>query len=638
MRSWKKVTTLLTVALLIFTGCSGKAENGVKSDKEENMDMEKNVENMAVEDNEENMAVEINDVEIGLPKIDNTKWNYNPEDDVYWQVQISYCEKPADTQYETLGIFVPAAYMKAEANGDGTYTCERNPNGEMKGYTASSAPIVVPVNTPGYAAMAAPKDYVSEAAQYTSAGFIYVNAGCRGREAGAPFGVTDLKAAVRYIRYCAEEIPGSTERIFTFGMSGGGAQSALMGSTGDSEDYTPYLEEIGAVADVSDAVLGAMCWCPITNLDYADEAYEWNMGSTRTNLEEEKQKLSDHMAVAFAEYINKLGLTDTNGEKLTLERSESGIYQAGSYYEYIKNVIETSVNHFLSDTEFPYTFLSFSEQHGGSEAIGEMGTMGRIEKIGMKNIPDERKEQFNQRSGDAPHGMDERHGGYIDENGEFQEDGVNRKIPEENIGESKICQTAQEYIDALNVDGAWIIYDSNSNTASIASVEDFAKVCKKASKEIGAFDDLNVAQAENILFGYGDGKGAHFDSCLAELLKGTEYEASFTEDMAKKDRLGNTVEVRVNMYNPLYYLCDYYKGYRTSNVAKYWRIRTGINQGDTALTTEVNLALALENYKDISVDFETVWNQGHDKAERTGNSVENFIAWVNACVQDGIYQ
>jgi hypothetical protein len=79
-------------------------------------------------------------------------------------------------------------------------------------------------------------------------------------------------------------------------------------------------------------------------------------------------------------------------------------------------------------------------------------------------------------------------------------------------------------------------------------------------------------------------------------------------------------------------LNDYYDGYQTANVAQYWRIRTGIDQGDTALTTEVNLALALENYG-RDVDFETVWGLGHTMAERTGTSTENFIQWVNECLQ-----
>lgn len=67
-------------------------------------------------------------------------------------------------------------------------------------------------------------------------------------------------------------------------------------------------------------------------------------------------------------------------------------------------------------------------------------------------------------------------------------------------------------------------------------------------------------------------------------------------------------------------------------MAQHWRIRTGIEQGDTALTVETNLALALKvdaNVKDV--DFETVWGQSHTEAERTGDPATNFIAWVNQC-------
>lgn len=48
----------------------------------------------------------------------------------------------------------------------------------------------------GYMAMSPPTGYVNGVPSYTDAGFIYVNAGCRGRDAGAPADVTDLKAAV----------------------------------------------------------------------------------------------------------------------------------------------------------------------------------------------------------------------------------------------------------------------------------------------------------------------------------------------------------------------------------------------------------------------------------------------------------
>jgi hypothetical protein len=506
-----------------------------------------------------------------------------------------------------MGIFVPGEYMDATDNGDGTFTCELNTDGKVGDYTAETAPIVIPVNTPGYSSMKAPTDYVSGASDYTKAGFIYVNAGCRGRNEGAPAGVTDLKAAVKYIRYNDGAVAGSTDRIFTFGMSGGGAQSALMGSTGDSDLYTPYLNAIGAAEGYSDAVAGSMCWCPITNLDYANEAYEWNMGATRTDLSEDMQSLSNGMAEAFANYINELGLKDSNGNVLTLTESENGVYQSGSYYDYIKSEIERSLNNFLSDTTFPYTT-------GGSK-----GGLGGGMRGDRGNMP--------QDMGDMPQGMDNMQG-----LNEFEAaDGINRGEMNNTVSESKTYATAQEYIDDLNKDVEWISYDSESNTASITSIEDFAKTCKNASKSVGAFDDLETNQGENTLFGYGDGKGAHFDPIMAELLKDTEYGSSYAEDLTKTDSLGNTVDYRMNMYNPMYYIEDYYDGYKTANVAKYWRIRTGINQGDTALSTEMNLALALESYG-ADVDFETVWGEGHTMAERTGSSTDNFIAWVNECL------
>ncbi|MBR5088038.1 MAG: tannase, partial [Ruminiclostridium sp.] len=133
-----------------------------------------------------------------LEKLDMTKWQYNADDDVYYQIGISYCETPADESYETLAVFVPSAYMTGTENGDGTYTCELS-DGSINGYTAETAPIVMPINTPGYSAMSALTSYSSSVSSYTKEGFVYVHAGCRGRDAGAPAGVTDLKAAVRYI-------------------------------------------------------------------------------------------------------------------------------------------------------------------------------------------------------------------------------------------------------------------------------------------------------------------------------------------------------------------------------------------------------------------------------------------------------
>ena len=577
-----------------------------------------------------------------LDAVDMAAWNYNAEDDVYWQVGIAYCADPADAAYESLGIYVPGAYLTGADNGDGTYTCETNPSGAASSFTAETAPIVIPVDTPGYSAMAAPTGYRSAVSAYTDAGFVYVSAGCRGRDAGAPAGVTDLKAAIRYIRDVDGQLPGSADRIFTFGMSGGGAQSALLGATGDSELYTPYLEAIGAVSGVSDAVAGSMCWCPITSLDYASEAYEWNLGVTRTGLSDEMQTLSDAMAERFALYINELGLTDESGNALTLAVSEEGIYQAGSYYDYLKGVIETSLNNFLSDTTFPYTVNSGGKDgFGGPDGFGHLpdrGEGGGKEGFGGPNGSGElpgRGEGFGGKGEfrDPDGGPPDLDGELPPPGGDFyNRDGIDRNDVSGGVSLSGTYDTAQDYIDALNGETAWVSYDSVSHTAVITSIADFVCALKATSKDVGAFDALDASQGENILFGYGDGSGAHFDADMAELLAGTEYESAYTADLTRIDALGSSVASRVNMYNPMYYLCGYYDGCGTANVAKYWRIRSGINQGDTALTTEVNLALALENYG-ADVDFAAVWGQAHVEAERTGDSVSNFIAWVKVCCQ-----
>lgn len=578
-------------------------------------------------------------VQSTLAKIDDTKWCYDETDDVYYQLGIAYCATPADADYEQLAIIVPGAYMQATANGDGTFTCSIDASGEVGGYTASTAPIVMPVNTPGYAAQAPMTEYTS-VDEYTDAGFVYVHAGCRGRDAGAPAGVTDLKAAIRYLRYTAGNLAGDTERIFSFGMSGGGAQSALLGVTGDSSLYDDYLAAIGAVEGVSDAVLGSQAWCPVTSLDSADEAYEWMMGNTRTDLSKEEQTISDELTTAYAAYINQLGLTDENGVPLTLEASADGRYQAGSYYDYMKEIIEESLNHFLADTSFPYD-ADAASSHGGRGGMGT-GGMGHRDGTGQGgpqggSAEDNAGGQGQMASGNgmAP-GGDEAEAGSIGAQTDFTAiDQIQRKENSSGVKISGTFETVQDYIDALNADGTWVNYDTATGTATITSIADFVAAVKVASKGIAAFDQLDASQGENTLFGYGDGTGAHFNATLADILEtiGADDAADYSDDMTRVDALGHSVADRVKMYSPLYYLLASSEGYQSTNVAKYFRINSGLWQGDTAVNTEANLALALKNYG-ASVDYSFVWGEGHTMAERSGDATSNFIDWVNRCLAD----
>lgn len=529
---------------------------------------------------------------------DNAAWQYDEINDIYWQVGVVYVANPASLDYETLGIYVPGAYLEASANGDGTYTASVKPDAQVGQFTAATAPYVLPVNTPGFNASQAPTWLADGIASYTQAGMIYLQPGIRGRDnttdsqgqevvGGAPWGVTDLKAAIRYVRYNKDVLPGDTDKIVSFGHSGGGAQSAVLGASGDSTLYNPYLEALGAAMKdkegnpISDAPYGTMTWSPITSLDYADAAYEWNLGQfADSNTRTEgafTQALSQDLAKEYANYINQLGLKH-EGQVLTLAESSEGIYTQGSYATYLEGVVNQSLNNFLADTSFPYT----------SDGAGPGGTT-----------------------------------------------------------ESVTYETAQAFIDSLNAETQWVTYDAAANRAKISSLADFAKYVKTASKSVPAFDALDRSLAENAVFGVADANELHFDQLVARLLKNnqakyesltdwnSQYVTDFESDLAKTDSLGKTIAERQDLYNPMFYLTSAYSGYQTSKPAPHWRIRSGLSQGDTALTVETNLALALENQANgavKSVDFATVWGQGNTTAERTGHASANFIQWVQEIV------
>ena len=545
--------------------------------------------------------------------LDNAAWRYDATGDVYYQLGLSYVATPQASDYETLGIYVPGAYLTGKDNGNGTYTATVNASGAVGDFTAATAPTVFPVNTPGYSAQKPPTEYSYDTIKaYMEAGFIYVHAGLRGKDSNsqtysgnAPWGVADLKAAVRYRRYNSAAVPGDAAKVYVFGHSGGGAQSAVAGASGDSELFAPYLAVLGAATTdtsgkaLSDAVAGAMCWCPITSLDSANAAYEWNMGqfaSSGTRAEGTwTRAYSQDLAAAFPAYLNELKLTDSDGKPLSLESSSKGTYLAGSYYDHLMAVIQTSLNDFLAATTFPYTPSST-----------EMAGMGPAD-------------------GGAPDGGAPPEGGGPDS---------------QSGGETTTYNTVEEYIASLNSSSQWVTYDTSTNTATITGLEGFVTSQKNASKDVGAFDGVDRAQTENLVMGSGESK-LHFSSLSRGVISEGQSKysalsgwsddygvAAYEKDLATKDSVGTDMATRVSMYDPLYYLTQDSKGRGTSTIAPAWRIRTGITQGDTASTVEVNLALALQQAGAGSVDFATIWGQGHTMAELTGSGEENFIAWV----------
>ncbi|MDR1598656.1 MAG: hypothetical protein LBS11_02090 [Oscillospiraceae bacterium] len=193
-------------------------------------------------------------------------------------------------------------------------------------------------------------------------GFIVVNLGARGRGltstdgllvGKAPAVVVDAKAAARWLRYNDAAMPGDAERVIADGTSGGGGLVTILGASGNSADYYPYLEEIGAagvvdgVSTIRDDIFALTGYCPITDLGHADMAYEWLYGGTRKDgayttsggmpfapagdnktwdeLDESAKLASNTLAAAYPDYLEGLGLTLEDGEALTAGNMESVI-------------------------------------------------------------------------------------------------------------------------------------------------------------------------------------------------------------------------------------------------------------------------------------------------------------------------
>jgi hypothetical protein len=207
----------------------------------------------------------------------------------------------------------------------------------------------------------------------------------------APALIVDMKAAIRYLRHNKGVIPGDTEKIISNGTSAGGALSALIGATGNSKEYEPYLKALGA-ADERDDIFASSDYCPITDLEHADMAYEWvfgdvtdyhqnnaigampaflqaggrtipmgpgpvvaSPGSTDSNnqnmlvmdrpadapaeeqkgteMSDQQKAVSAVLRKAFPAYVNSLHLTAPDGTALTLDKNGEGTFK-----DYIKKL------------------------------------------------------------------------------------------------------------------------------------------------------------------------------------------------------------------------------------------------------------------------------------------------------------
>lgn len=287
---------------------------------------------------------------------------------------IPYVARPVAVDRQSMNIYIPEAYFQKD--------------GIINGYTAKTAPIFLPNGVGGYmpgdSKVPSEKDRMSGGANASlvalSKGYVVAAPAIRGRttqnENGvyvgkAPALIVDYKAAVRYLRHNKKQLPaGDTDKIISNGTSAGGALSVLLGATGNSKDYEPYLQALGAAKERDD-IFAASVYCPITNLEHADMAYEWMFNGVNeayqqtgrmmptlssqetvtdrpadaptetqqaTKMTWEQQVASTALKKQFPAYVNSLKLEDRKGNRLWLDGAGNGPFAT-----YIKSVYLKSV-------------------------------------------------------------------------------------------------------------------------------------------------------------------------------------------------------------------------------------------------------------------------------------------------------
>lgn len=276
---------------------------------------------------------------------------------------VPYVSRPAQSDYQVMNIYIPEAYF----NG-----------GQAGRYDAKTAPIFLPNQIGGYMPAkpgtpaargmggGARSDAPNAIAMALVKGYVVASPGARGRTQAsgkAPAAIVDLKAAVRWLRHNDSRMPGDAEKIISNGTSAGGALSALLGASGSSDDYVTALKEAGA-AEGRDEIFAVSAYSPITNLEHADAAYEWQFRgiddykkidismldykaqrkTVAGTLNAEQKAVSAALASTFAPYLNSLGLRDAYGRLLTLDAQGQG-----SFRRYLAALVVASAQKALNE-------------------------------------------------------------------------------------------------------------------------------------------------------------------------------------------------------------------------------------------------------------------------------------------------
>ena len=281
------------------------------------------------------LAFDVKNYESMSTTVDNKEIKYRAFE------YIPYVANPIDIDQQYMNIYVPEEYFN---------------NGTVNGYNTQTAPIFMPNAVGGYMPSQAMTPKVENGKPNSvvyalSRGYVVASPATRGRTnkasdgnfiGKAPAVIVDLQAATAYLHANDSTMPGNANRIITNGTSAGGAVSLLQGAAGNSSDFQPYLQALGA-ATAATNVYAVSAYAPITNLDAADMAYEWSYNgitsSNKVSMNHDDMAYSNLLNEHFPDYVNNLQLHDSVGRVLKLDKNGNGTFK-----NYVKEFIVAAAN------------------------------------------------------------------------------------------------------------------------------------------------------------------------------------------------------------------------------------------------------------------------------------------------------
>ena len=281
------------------------------------------------------LAFDVKNYESMSTTVDNKEIKYRAFE------YIPYVANPIDIDQQYMNIYVPEEYFN---------------NGTVNGYNTQTAPIFMPNAVGGYMPSQAMTPKVENGKPNSvvyalSRGYVVASPATRGRTnkasdgnfiGKAPAVIVDLQAATAYLHANDSTMPGNANRIITNGTSAGGAVSLLQGAAGNSSDFQPYLQALGA-ATAATNVYAVSAYAPITNLDAADMAYEWSYNgitsSNKVSMSHDDVAYSNLLNEHFPDYVNNLQLHDSVGRVLKLDKNGNGTFK-----NYVKEFIIAAAN------------------------------------------------------------------------------------------------------------------------------------------------------------------------------------------------------------------------------------------------------------------------------------------------------